>query len=175
MSHSTYIAFDSASPARTRAKGSGEVRRRVMAEPPPIQSSARDFRDLVDARRREQAMLRQRAAAQAQRQREEQASALLNASVSEDEWRLVLDGARRAAQQGREEFALLRFPASLCEDGGRAVNCPDPDWPSTLRGKAADFCRLWRADLKPLGFRLSARVVSFPDGLLGDIELALGW
>jgi hypothetical protein len=29
--------------------------------------------------------------------------------------------------------------------------------------------------LKPLGFALSARIVSFPDGFPGDAELSLVW
>ena len=49
------------------------------------------------------------------------------------------------------------------------------DWPATLRGTAARVYLRWRDEMKPEGFRLSAQVVSFPDGLPGDVELSLIW
>jgi len=70
---------------------------------------------------------------------------------------------------------LLRFPSQVCSDGGRAVNVPDPGWPSTLRGEAAEIYLRWSHDLQPQGFHLSARVVDFPDGMPGDIGMFLVW
>jgi len=70
---------------------------------------------------------------------------------------------------------LLRFPSQLCSDGGRAVNVPDPEWPSTLRGEAAEIYLRWSHDLKPQGFHLAARVADFPDGMPGDIGLFIVW
>jgi hypothetical protein len=69
---------------------------------------------------------------------------------------------------------LLRFPADLCTDRGRAVNAPLPDWPQTLRGAAAEIYLLWERDLKPGRFHLAARVLDFPGGMSGgDIGLFL--
>jgi hypothetical protein len=70
---------------------------------------------------------------------------------------------------------LLRFPVELCSDGGRAVNVPDPNWPQTLRGEAAEMYLRWERDLKPCGFHLAARIVDFPGGMPGNIGLFLIW
>jgi hypothetical protein len=70
---------------------------------------------------------------------------------------------------------LLRFPGELCSDGGRAVNVPDPNWPQTLRGEAAEMYLRWERDLKPCGFHLAARIVDFPGGMPGNIGLFLIW
>ena len=83
--------------------------------------------------------------------------------------------AREAARRGETGVVALTFPAALCVDGGRAINLPDPDWPASLRGKAADFFLRWDKELRPLGFALSARIANFPDGFPGDAELSLVW
>ncbi len=144
----------------------------VPPEPPP---NAADFRHLVEEseessvrRRREE----RRLAAERQRQEVE---ALLQRPLGEERWREMLERARQAAQRGETETLLMTFPNALCTDGGRAVNVPEPDWPETLRGEPADIYRRWEEELKGQGFRLSARVVSFPDGLPGDIGLFLIW
>ncbi len=86
-----------------------------------------------------------------------------------------LHQARAAAEHGEQEFMVLRFPADLCTDHGRAINAPQQDWPKTLRGEAAEIYLQWEHELKPRGFRLTARVLDFPDGKPGDIGLFLAW
>jgi hypothetical protein len=81
----------------------------------------------------------------------------------------------QAAENGREELLLLRFPNQLCIDGGRAINIAEDAWPATLRGRPAELYLRWERDLKPRGFALSARVLEFPDGKPGDIGLFLAW
>jgi hypothetical protein len=83
--------------------------------------------------------------------------------------------AREAAEHGAKEFALLRFPSRLCSDGGRAINVAEADWPSTLRGEAAELYLRWTRDLKPHGFSFTARVLDFPGGQPGDIGVFLIW
>ena len=100
---------------------------------------------------------------------------LIDTHISEKGWNGLIHGAREAADRGETEFLLLRFPSQLCSDGGRAINAPDPDWPTTLRGEAAEMYLRWERELRPRGFHLAARVVDFPDGLPGDIGLFLVW
>jgi hypothetical protein len=100
---------------------------------------------------------------------------LCDERLSEDEWRTKLERALEAAARGEKEFLLLRFPSELCEDGGRMINAPDPDWPSTLRGSAADVFARWHEELKPRGFGLVARILEFPGGFPGDAGLTLTW
>jgi hypothetical protein len=95
--------------------------------------------------------------------------------LSDESWRKLLHEAHTEAQQGAKEFMLLRFPSEVCTDGGRAINAPDLDWPTTLRGEAAEIYLRWRRDLQPQGFHLAARVVDFPDGIPGDIGRFLVW
>ncbi len=146
-----------------------------MAQPDDISSEAGDFRRLAldfenrEARRREE---QRHSAAE---QREHQAAELIGKHISEESWRNLVYRARAAAEQGWREFMLLRFPSQLCSDDGRAINAPDPEWPATLRGEAAEVYLRWSHDLKPHGFHLAARIMDFPGGLPGDVGLFLVW
>jgi len=100
---------------------------------------------------------------------------MIETHISDSGWHGLLHQAREAAERGEKEFLLLRFPSRLCSDDGRAINVPDPEWPTTLRGEAAEIYLRWERELRPRGFRLAARVVDFPDGVPGDIGLFLVW
>ncbi|GAB2175647.1 CBS domain-containing protein [Dongia sp. agr-C8] len=113
-----------------------------------------------------------RAEAAARRHTVEQ---LIDHHIGDETWRNMLHKAREAAQHGQKEFMLLRFPHDLCSDGGRAINVPEPGWPKTLRGEAAEVYLRWERELKSRGFRLTARVLDFPGGFPGDIGLFLVW
>jgi CBS domain-containing protein len=134
-----------------------------------------DFRQLVtdheDRERRRGEELRKDAA----EERRRSAIELTQKHISDETWRNLIHQARLAAQTGQKEFMLLRFPSELCSDGGRAVNAPEPEWPITLRGEAAEAYQRWERDLAPRGFHLAARVVNFPHGMPGDIGLFLVW
>ena len=86
-----------------------------------------------------------------------------------------MHNARQAAENGQKEFMLLGFPSQLCSDGGRAINALEPNSPRTLRGGAAQIYMRWERNLKPHGFRLTARMLDFPGGIPGDIGLFLAW
>jgi CBS domain-containing protein len=107
--------------------------------------------------------------------REERIRELAARRLTEGHWREMLDRARRAAAAGLTEHMLIRFPSQLCEDGGRAINAPDPHWPETLRGEPADVFRRWRNELQPRGFKIAAQIIDFPEGLPGDAALFLIW
>ena len=64
---------------------------------------------------------------------------------------------------------MLRFPSDLCSDGGRKIDVAEEGWEGTLRGEAAELYSRWRTELKPRGFGLSAQIVSYEDGIIGDI------
>ena len=100
---------------------------------------------------------------------------LLVARLSDASWNRLLRAARSAASRGEKEYLLLRFPSELCTDHGRAVNAPDPAWPDTLRGLAAQIYARWNSELRPKGLRVTARVLGFPGGVPGDIGLFLRW
>lgn len=136
--------------------------------------SAGSFRNLVEAFTRVRV-----ATGQPERDTAEQRRALVNAliehHVPDARWRELLHRARVAAEQGEHEFQLLRFPAQACSDGGRAINTGDAGWEATLTGDAAELARRFDADLRPRGFQLTARVLEYPHGALGDAGLFLSW
>lgn len=120
--------------------------------------------ETAEAARRAEALERQR-----------RVKALLDQHVSAELWREILDSAELSAKHGEKEFLLLRFPSDLCADRGRMIDVAEPGWPSTLRGEAAEMYNRWSRELRPEGFGLSARIVSYDDGLVGDVGLYLTW
>lgn len=133
-----------------------------------FQHLVRDFKQQLSDQRRE----RQK---EAEEQRKQESAELVDKPLADEEWQDTLRRARDAAEHGLTEFLLLRFPNQLCSDGGRAINVPEPDWPETLRGAAADVYRRFEAELKPQGFELGARIVEYAGGMPGDIGLFLTW
>jgi hypothetical protein len=88
---------------------------------------------------------------------------------------LVNAAVRRAAEQGLHEVQMLTFPADFCNDRGRRINNGEPDWPDSLEGFAKKAMLYFEKELKPLGFKARAKVLTFPGGMPGDIGLFLGW
>lgn len=137
--------------------------------------SAGGFRDLALHFKQHEVAQREDMRHQIAEAHHKQAQDMIATRLSEASWQHMLRSARAAAQKGEEEQLLLRFPAELCTDRGRAINAPDPSWPTTLRGLAAEVFMRWKKELQPQGFGLAARVVEFPDGMPGDIGLFLEW
>jgi hypothetical protein len=82
---------------------------------------------------------------------------------------------RAAAGRSQTELMVMRFPNTLCNDKGRAINNADPSWPETLTGRPRQAFELWRDQLRPAGFRLSAMIIDWPGGLPGDVGFFLKW
>lgn len=143
------------------------------AAPPPATAEA--FRHLVErcvaGERDEKAA----AATSAALERQREVRLLLQTHLDAATWSALLDRARVAAAHGAKEFELLRFPADLCSDGGRRVDVAEAGWPDTLRGEPADLYARWERELKPVGFGLSARILTWPGGKPGDVGLCLVW
>lgn len=109
------------------------------------------------------------------RRRHEAVSFLINHHIADETWNATLQDAARAAANGEKEFLLLRFPSDLWPDGGRAINAPEDGWPASLRGEASEVYLRWEHDLQPRGFHIAARILTFPDGMPGDIGVFLTW
>jgi CBS domain-containing protein len=143
--------------------------------PLPAQSSADDLRKLVHhfdhlAHQRREAESKAAVALRTAALKE-----FTEHHLQENTWQATLQRAQDAAACGAQELLLLRFPHDLCSDGGRAINAPDPDWPQTLRGEAAEVYLRWKNELQPRGFQLAARIMDFPGGFIGDVGLFLVW
>lgn len=82
---------------------------------------------------------------------------------------------RRAAEAGHRELLGLTFPSSYCNDAGRRINNLDADWPISLEGYAKIAYEFYCAELQPLGYKLSARILDYPNGRPGNVGLFLSW
>jgi hypothetical protein len=82
---------------------------------------------------------------------------------------------RRAANDGRTEVEVGRFPNLLCTDRGRAINQMERGWEATLTGLPKELFEFWQKHLKPRGYRLRCQIVDFPGGLPGDVGITLSW
>lgn len=82
---------------------------------------------------------------------------------------------RHAAEQGLNEVMLFQFPAGYCSDHGRAINNFAPDWHESLTGFARKAYDAHVEQLQPLGYRMRAQVLTYPDGNLGDVGVFLSW
>ena len=112
---------------------------------------------------------------QAKLEQERQVKALLQEHVGTPAWTALLERARAAAALGENSFELIRFPCDLCSDGGRKIDVAETDWPTTLRGEAAEFYARWDRDLRPAKFGLSAQLVDYIDGIPSNVALSLTW
>ena len=45
------------------------------------------------------------------------------------------------------------------------IDVAEAGWEATLRGEPAEVVERWRRELKPQGFRLVARIVSYVEGI----------
>jgi hypothetical protein len=85
--------------------------------------------------------------------------------------RIILD----AVKNGKYEAMVYSFPSDLCTDSGRAINSGDPQWTDTLLGKAKELYERYVNLAKPQGYKLKAMIVTFPDGIPGDVGFFLNW
>ncbi len=80
-----------------------------------------------------------------------------------------------AAKRGEHQIQAVTFPCSFCTDGGRRINIADPEWPTTLEGFAKNAYDFFDKELRPLGYKLHAEIISFPGGMPGEAALYLKW
>ena len=82
---------------------------------------------------------------------------------------------RRAAEQGRSEIEILRFPSQYCTDHGRAINNLEEGWPETLTGAARRVYDAYVQHLQAQGYKIRAQILNYPDGGLGEVGIYIGW
>ena len=95
--------------------------------------------------------------------------------ITEEDRERALSRIRRAFEAGERELMLIKFPSTLCEDGGRRINNHLEGWQDTLPGVFHKIYHWWETELKPGGFTFSARIIDFPGGMPGDVGIFIGW
>lgn len=137
--------------------------------------TARDLRaDMVDQRLAYLRFLDDKAEAAAGEARA-QAFDMRHRRMSDEEHAQIVRRVFRAADNGQTEVIAMTFPAALCTDKGRAIGNCDTHWPQTLPLKAKSFFDHWRRIEGPMGYGLRAQILTYPDGLPGDVGLILDW
>lgn len=81
----------------------------------------------------------------------------------------------RAAGNGLTEVQVYRFPNALTTDHGRAINQQEPGWENTLTGLPREMYQFWERQLRPRGYKIRFQIVSWPEGMPGDIGITLKW
>jgi len=117
----------------------------------------------------EEARLRKQMAAK------EYAAAFEAYRLTADDKDAIMRKIAKAFADGEKELMLFAFHSDLCTDSGRHINNGLEGWEATLPGAARRVFEFWRDDLRPRGFRLSARVIDYPDGMPGDIGIFFSW
>jgi cyclopropane fatty-acyl-phospholipid synthase-like methyltransferase len=82
---------------------------------------------------------------------------------------------RRAAEQGRSDIEILRFPSEYCTDRGRAINNFEAGWPETLTGAARKVYDAYVQHLRAQGYKIHAKILNYPDGGLGEVGIYIAW
>jgi hypothetical protein len=138
--------------------------------------SAKDLQKMMDQRRRAERAKQEAREAEKEKSEQEQIKALMT-PIEIDEERLAnfMRRVRQTAERGEHQILILRFPSAMCLDSGRAINNSLPGWENTLVGVPLQLLHIWQEHLKPLGFRLSAEVLDYPNGIPGDIGLFCRW
>ena len=115
----------------------------------------------------------------AKKRKEEQQAELREAFMSRELHPEAIDRinnvVRIAAERGQHQVEVITFPCTFCSDGGRRINIADPEWPSTLEGFAKKAYEFFNKELRPLGYKMHAEIVTFPGGMPGDVALFLKW
>jgi hypothetical protein len=94
-----------------------------------------------------------------------------------DEERLKRAGSiiKRAVRNKLTEVEIGRFPNQLCTDRGRAIIQGESGWENTLTGLPKELHQFWQKHLEPLGYQIHVRIVDWPNGMPGDVGIALSW
>ena len=110
-----------------------------------------------------------------QQKRAQFAEDFLKGHLGEEERAMIRRVVMQAVTAGKLEALVYTFPSELCSDSGRAINSADPDWPSTLRGKAKELFEVYKSVAQPQGYKLKAAIINFPGGMPGDVGFFLSW
>ena len=137
--------------------------------------TADEIRGILEAKLRAKAAEEELKRHAAEAEIRHQKMMFLSDKVTPDFIKNIMQRVRTAALSGEKKILLGTFPAEWCTDGGRRINQGEPDWPETLQGIAREFYDFFERELKPRGFRLEVAVISFPDGMLGDVGAYLVW
>jgi hypothetical protein len=145
-----------------------EINRTAALTPQQLRKLAEE-KDMAEARKAHEAMKRAEENERAMR------DAFMEREIRPDAMERLMAAVKIAAEHGKHEVLIIRFPSSLLSDGGRRVNNFLPDWPDSLQGFGKRAYDAFKEHLAPLGYKLRAEILDYPGGNLGDVGLTLVW
>src|SRR5262249_11902166 len=81
----------------------------------------------------------------------------------------------RAVENGLTSVQVYRFPHTLCNDNGRAINQAEGGWEKTLTGIPKEIYDFWQRQLKARGYHIRYEIIDYPGGMPGDVGIILSW
>jgi ribosomal 50S subunit-associated protein YjgA (DUF615 family) len=147
---------------------SSELNQSAALTPQQLRKLAEE-RDMAEAHKAHEAIKKAEENQRAMRE------AFMAREVRPDAMERLMAAVKTAAEQGKHELLIIRFPSSLLSDGGRRVNNFLPDWPDSLQGFGKRAYDAYKEHLAPLGYKLRAEILDYPGGNLGDVGLTLVW
>lgn len=127
----------------------------------------------------EKAMAKAEQAMAAMRKDEEQRRELeklfMSRKVQPEGMARLMAAVSKAAEAGKNEIMVFKFPSTYLPDGGRAINNLEKNWPDSLVGYSKEAYLFYDEHLRKLGYRLRAQIINFPDGVPGDVGFFLVW
>lgn len=142
-------------------------------KPQADRPSAEKLRMMMLEKQMEAMTLAQKAKEAEEKKRTAFVESFMSGHVSDEEGAMIRRLVTNAAADGKMEAMVYSFPSELCSDSGRAINNGDPDWPSTLQGKAKELFERYKTVAQPEGYKLKAMIINFPSGMPGDVGFFL--
>ena len=137
--------------------------------------SAADLRMALLEEEMKEMSAKQKARDEEKEKQAEFAADFLQNHVTDEERKTIRRLVQSAVENGQFEALVYSFPSDLCTDSGRAITNGEANWPETLRGKAKELFDRYAQFGKPGGYRLKAKIISFPGGIPGDVGFYLNW
>ncbi|MCG5240328.1 hypothetical protein [Azospirillum doebereinerae] len=137
--------------------------------------SAADIRSLTEERKRLKAAEEARERALLDEEEKHRKDLFFSRKLTPEVVDRIMRRVRTAAENGQSELLLGHFPSAWCTDHGRKINVREDGWPDTLQGMAREFYEFWDANLKASGFHIAVEIISFPDGMPGEVGVTLSW
>jgi len=141
----------------------------------PIALTPQELRQRVEKKAMEEARKAAEAARKTEDHQRELREVFMSREVQPNGMARLMDAVTHAAETGKSELMVIRFPSSYLSDGGRAINNFEPTWPKTLDGFAKRAYDFYEQNLREQGYRLRAQILEYPDGKPGDVGLFLSW
>ncbi|MEK9673621.1 MAG: hypothetical protein VW268_14155 [Rhodospirillaceae bacterium] len=145
--------------------------------PPDVghKASADQLHHHADVVHQRQVIEQQKQRAKAEHEAHHAYFEFMNREFTDEDIKQIEELTGDAVHRGDYEVEILRFPASYLVDKGRAINNAAEDWLASLTGFTKSLYDAYHEIGEPMGYRLTARALDYPNGMLGNVGSFLKW